>query len=97
MTQTTTNAKPAAYFVYATLAPTNAGFEGERKTLHNARRLAASLNRQGFNASIQVAMVDGDRSWCELVETHPIDKFLATATARELAAIERAGYVGDRS
>lgn len=61
--------KVVCYFVYA-----NTAFEGETKTLAGARRMAKKilserdLKGRPFRATIKAAMMDGDRSWLELVE-----------------------------
>jgi hypothetical protein len=48
------------YFVYADTS--GAVLEGERATLHNARRLAQSLQRQGFGTCIRSTRVRADGS-----------------------------------
>lgn len=59
--------KTLSYHVYCTAYPTTAGYEGSRATLHNARRLAAALRRQGFAASIQAIRELDGAQWCEVV------------------------------
>lgn len=64
---------PVSFHVYADTIGTSAGYEGERRTLHNARRLAASLRRAGFGTCVMATYHADGTSWCETVEAHKPD------------------------
>lgn len=61
------------YHVYADTI--GAIHEGNRKTLHNARRFARSLRRRGFGTCVRMAVSEGGKSWTELVEAHEADGY----------------------
>ena len=59
--------KIISYHVYVTPSPTVSGYEGTRKTAHNARRLVRALERARFTPSVQVSKERDGVSWCEQV------------------------------
>lgn len=80
--------KILVHHVYVGNTPTTVGHEGTRKTLHNARRLAAALRRRGFDTCITALVEEADGSQrCELVESVNLSEYLATARGEEIAEL----------